>query len=264
MRPLQACIEGVGVLGPGLGDWPATVAVLTGAQPWVPARTVLPVPAALPATERRRAGRLIRLALAVGAEAVTHAGADAARLPNVFSSSGGDGETLHSICEALAGTDRLISPTRFHNSVHNAASGYWGIAHGCTEASSSLCGFDASFGVGLIEAAVQLVQTGQPVLLVAYDADYPAPLFAQRPIPDAFGIALVLSPTPSARTLATIRIALTAAAADRLADPQLEGPCRSIPAARGLPLLERLARRTSGTVVLDYLDTARLGIEVRI
>ena len=45
--------------------------------------------------------------------------------------------------------------------------------------------------------------------------------------------------------------------------PALESLRASIPAARSLPLLERLAQRRAGTVVLDYLDTARLAVEVQ-
>ena len=75
-------------------------------------------------------GAVVKLALAVGLEACAHAGAIPARLPAVFTSSGGDGRNCHEICAALASAERLISPTRFHNSVHNAAAGYWGIATG--------------------------------------------------------------------------------------------------------------------------------------
>ncbi|HXN10070.1 MAG TPA: beta-ketoacyl synthase chain length factor [Steroidobacteraceae bacterium] len=265
MSELVACIEGLGVLGPGLPDWSTTAAVLSGQQPYAAARTVLPDPAALPATERRRAGRLIRLALAVGAEAVGHSGREARTLPSVFSSSSGDGETLHAICEALATPERLISPTRFHNSVHNAASGYWSIAQGCTLPSTALCAFDASFGAGLLEAMAQVGESGEAVLLIAYDADYPPPLYAKRAIPDAFGVALILGPAGSPGARAALHVALAADAADTIADPVLEAMRTAIPAARVLPLLERLARRTGSapaTVVLDYLDTARLRVRI--
>ena len=102
-----------------------------------------------------------------------------ARCRRVFSFSGGDGDNCHEICAALASSERLISPTRFHNSVHNAAAGYWSIAYGCTRASTSLCADDASFGAGLLEALAQLACGAPAVLLVAYDVDYPPPLYAQ-------------------------------------------------------------------------------------
>jgi hypothetical protein len=261
---LTACIQGVGVLGPGLPDWPSTAQVLRHAARYEPASTLLPAPSALPAAERRRAGRVIRLALGVGAEALAHAGCDARGLPSVFSSSGGDGDNCHEICAVLASEQRLISPTRFHNSVHNAPAGYWSIAHGCTEPSVSLCAHDASFGAGLLEALTQVALDGRAVLLLAYDADYPPPLRESCRISDAFGIALLLAPRASSRALATMSVALCADAATALESAQLEALRASNPAARALPLLERIAQARRGTVILDYLDTTRLAVEIEL
>jgi len=262
MSTLTGCIQGVGMLGPGLADWSSARAVLNAETPYVTVRTVLPLPGVLPPAERRRAGRVIKIALAVGAEAVAQAAADARTLPTVFTSSGGDGDNCHEICLTLATRDRLISPTRFHNSVHNAASGYWSIAHGCTQASTSLCAGDASFAAGLLEALAQLACGARAVLLLAYDADYPQPLRAKRPIPDAFGTALLLTAPDSAVALPRLQLSLSDAPAATMANAELESLRRSIPAARSLPLLERLAQRRGGTVVLDYLDSARLAVEV--
>jgi hypothetical protein len=266
MSTLAVCIHSLGLLGPGLPDWGSGRAVLRGEVPHVAARTVLPPPGVLPPAERRRAGRVIKLALAVGAEAVAHARShstlDAKALPTVFTSSGGDGDNCHEICVSLASQERLISPTRFHNSVHNAAAGYWGIAYGCTEASTSLCAGDASFGAGLLEALAQLACGAPAVLLLAYDADYPPPLHAKRPIADAFGVALLLTPA-TGNALPRLQLSLSDAPAAIMGDAGLESLRASIPAARGLPLLERLAQRRSGSVVLDYLDTVRLAVEVQ-
>jgi Beta-ketoacyl synthase, N-terminal domain len=265
MSTLTGCIHSLGLLGPGLADWSAARAVLNGESPRVAARTVLPPPAVLPPAERRRAGRVIKLALAVGAEALAQAGPDSAldvrALSTVFTSSGGDGDNCHEICLSLASHDRLISPTRFHNSVHNAAAGYWGIAYGCTEASTSLCAGDASFGAGLLEALAQLACGAQAVLLLAYDADYPP--HAKRPIADAFGVALLLTARATGSPLPRLQVSLSDAQAATMDDAGLESLRASIPAARSLPLLERLAQRRAGTVLLDYLDTARLAVEVQ-
>jgi len=182
----------------------------------------------------------------------------------VFSSSGGDGEVCHEICEALAGDDRLISPTRFHNSVHNAPAGYWSIAYSCARSSVSLCAHDASFGAGLLEALSQLALNTGPVLLVAYDADYPQPLRARRPIPDAFGVGLLLAPSGSGAALASLKVELCEDAATKLESPELEALRISIPAARSLPLLQRLAQSRRERIILDYLDTARLAVEIEL
>jgi hypothetical protein len=265
MNTLTGFIHSIGVLGPGLADWASTRAVLCGEAPHIAARTVLPPPAVLPPAERRRAGRVIKLALAVGAEAVAGAAdtsIDARALPTVFTSSGGDGDNCHEICVALASRERLISPTRFHNSVHNAAAGYWSIAYGCTDASTSLCAGDASFGAGLLEALSQLACSDRPVLLLAYDADYPEPLHSRRPIPDAFGVALLLVPAAATTDLPRVQLTLTDAPAATMDSAALEAMRSAIPAARSLPLLERLALRRDGAVILDYLHGTRLALEV--
>jgi hypothetical protein len=262
MTTLTAYIEGIGLLGPGFNDWPGSLALLTGQQPYQPCATLLPPPSSLPAAERRRSSGIVKLTLATGLEAVAAAGQDAAQLPSVFSASSGDGYNCHEICQVLASDDRQISPTRFHNSVHNAAAGYWGIATGAMTASSVLCAFDASFGAGLLEALTQVVVDNSRSLLLAYDTPYPEPLHSARPIPDAFGVALVLAPRRSAQALAQICVSLTDAAAERLDDATLEALRVAIPAARSLPLLRRIAQRQAAHVVLDYLDSARLAVAI--
>lgn len=260
--PLTAWVESVGVLGPGLPDWTSAAPVLAGRSPYEPRPTVIPPLSCLPPAERRRTGKVVRLALTVGLEAVARAGADAAALPAVFTSSGGDGENCHEICQVLAGAERQISPTRFHNSVHNAASGYWGIATGATAASNALCAHDASFAAGLLEALVTLCIDATAVLVIAYDADYPEPMRSVRPIPDAFGVALLLTPQPRPASLARITAGLSASAADTLEDARLEALRAQVPAARSLPLLRCLARAQAAAVAVDYLQERRLVIEV--
>lgn len=260
--PLTAWVEGVGVLGPGLPGWPAAVEILSGRAPYEACDTVIPPLECLPPAERRRTGRVVRLALTVGLEAVRSAGADAATLPAVFSSSGGDGENCHEICQVLAGAERQISPTRFHNSVHNAASGYWGIATGATAASNALCAYDASFAAGLLEALVQIRTDETAVLLIAYDAGYPEPLRTQRPIPDAFGVALLLTPAAAGGRLARIAVEPSTAPAAVMCDARLEALRAQVPAARSLPLIQALARGEPGTVVIDYLEQQRLQLAV--
>ena len=261
---LSAYIEGIGLLGPGLAGWQGSQAILGGQQSYQSQKTVLPSPALLPAAERRRSGAIVKLTLATGLEAIAAAGLDATTLPSVFSASGGDGENCHAICEMLASDDRHVSPTRFHNSVHNAAAGYWSIATGAMTASSVLCAFDASFGAGLLEALIQVVVDNTRTVFLACDTPYPEPLHSARPVADALGIALVLAPQRSAKALAKITVSLTDAGADRLDDAALEALRVAIPAARGLPLLRAIALRQDRNVVLDYLDSARLAVETAL
>lgn len=261
---LSAYIQGIGLIGPGLRDWQSGARAIAGEERYSPGPTSVPSPDGLPPAERRRTGATVKLALAVAQQAVVAAGVDPEGLPAVFSSSGGDGVICHEICETLASADRQVSPTRFHNSVHNAAAGYWSLATGATATSTALCAHDGSFAAGLLEALALLTVERTPVLLSAYETTYPEPLHAKRPLPDSFAVALVLTPgpAPNAGARVTVNPCSAEAAGDRLADPQLEALRAALPAARSLPLLRLLARREAGRVVLDYIGEQRISLEV--
>lgn len=259
---LYAYIDGVGLLGPGFDSWHSATPILRGETVYQPRACVLPAPALLPPAERRRCGPIIKLSLAIGLDAADMAGLDITTLATVFSASGGDGANCHEICEMLASDDRLISPTRFHNSVHNAAAGYWSIAAKSRATSSVLCAYDGSFGAGLLEALTQVVVERIPCMVIAGDTSYPQPLQATRPIPDAFGIALALAPNRSERSIARVCVDLADGEADTMEDRDLENLRVGIPAARSLPLLRALARREAMLLTLDYLDNRRLAVQV--
>ncbi len=265
-KPLTVFVEGIGLLGPGLSSWALGRQCLDASLPYQARRCLLPLPMDLPPAERRRAGAVVKVSLAVGQEAVAASGLQANALRSVFTSSSGDAVNCHEICSALASGDRLISPTRFHNSVHNAASGYWSICSGAMASSSVLCARDASFSAGLLEAMTQVVFENAAVLLVAYDTDYPEPLLSVRPVPDTFGVALVLAPQRSDRSQAQWTLSpsacLTAAPADCMDDRAFEQVRKGIPAARCLPLIRSVAMEGAGTVVLDYLEGQQLSVQV--
>ncbi|MDB6060306.1 MAG: hypothetical protein JWM78_409 [Verrucomicrobiaceae bacterium] len=263
--PIAAWIEGIGILGPGISSWPQLQALFTAQENYASAKTVVPVAELLPPAERRRAVQMVRLTLAAGLEAVTHSRLNAAALPSIFSSSSGDSQNMHAICETLASSEREISPTRFHNSVHNAASGYWSIATGSTAASTALCAFDGSFGAALLEGLGWLATEKTPILLVVYDLDYPEPLRSLRPVPDAFCAAFVLAPQRSENSLASITAHLAVdVSANKLHVPELDNLRKTIPAARCLPLLDALANSRSESVVLEYIEQSSLIVDVQI
>ena len=90
---------------------------------------------------------------------------------------------------------REVSPTSFHNSVYNAPAGYWSIATHSRLASTSVCAYDVSFAAGLFEAAAYATVEHQPVMLIASDLPFPAPLHAIRPVEESFAAALLMTPT---------------------------------------------------------------------
>ena len=261
---LHVKVSGIGLLGPGLAEWATGRTLLQEPQRWQPAATAVPAPQRMAPTERRRAGLVVKASIVVADEALSGSGLDASSLATVFSSSTGDPSNCHLLCEALAAPERLVSPTRFTNSVHNAPAGYWHIAAQSRAASTSLAAFDASFAAGLLEAAVQCAASGEPVLLVACDVPYPEPLHAVRPVADVFAVALLLRPAAAdGRGLAIEAMPSTASArTTHCPHAGLEAVRRGIPAARALPLLLALAGSSAAAVVIEGLSDMALQVQV--
>lgn len=262
---------GVGLVAPGLPDWQAAQAVLTGQQPYAAAPIANLAPAALPPNERRRATLGTRLALAATEQPSTGLASVPSALATVFTASESDLGIIDRLCTDIFGRHCPVSPTVFHNSVHNSIAGYWSIAHGCRAASTSLSAWDGSLAAGLLECAVQVADRDQPVLLVAYDVPGPALFDPHRHLDGPFACALLLTPAGSASgaaapPLATLTLDLDALGEpDRLPpdlDPALETLRSGNPAARVLPLLQHIAAGRRGQVRLPYLDDLDLSIRL--
>ncbi len=248
----------VGIVAPGLVGWEQARPVLGGDDPYQPAPLPRYAPTMLPANERRRTTATIKLALQAAAEATS---AEPVRSPAaIFSSSDGDLDIVDRLCSALALAGRPVSPTHFHNSVHNAPAGYWSIGSGVTAPSTSLSAWHGSFAAGLLEAATMSVAEARPTLLVAYDHPAPAPLDRIRPMSAPFAVALVLRPDRPETPMARLRVQLGRGDEMRLSG-ELEALRLGNPAARALPLLAALAGNEATSVKLPYLDET--AVEVR-
>ncbi len=268
---LRATILGIGLWGPGLFGWREGRAVLAGANPFAHAEAKPPAPLLLPANERRRAGPAVRLALGVAEAAVAmarndHPALDPATLRAVFASSNGEGAVVDDLLKTLADPTEAVgvSPTQFHNSVHNVAAGYWSIAHGGRAPADSLAAHDATFAAGLLKALAETVAEASPVLFCLFDAPLPFPLGACRRTDFAFGMALVLAPQASgAGALGQIaaRFDPRDAALDRPHAPALAALVDGNPAAQSLALLEVLARGEHRHLAAP-LTTGHLRLEV--
>ena len=248
MKPVY--IESLGVAATGLAGWPQARAVLRGEQAYVAQDLETYQPGLLPANERRRATPAVRLAFRVAEEAVAGSTIAAHDLAGVFATAEADTSILHRICSALAEDSRAVSPTDFHNSVHNAAAGYWSIAANAKLPSVTLAAHDATFMAGLIEACGLIHADGYKVLLVVYDLRPPEPLFGGRPLLCSAGVAFVLSAERSEHTLAQISISSTSADETCMDDASLEALRSGNPACRALPLLRLLALEQSGEICL--------------
>lgn len=256
-------IESVGLAAPGLPSWREGVATLRGEQPFIDTPLPPHTPALLPLNERRRATPAIRLAFQAAEDATKASSVSAGDLATVFASSDADLAIIHRICLALTTPQRLISPTDFHNSVHNAAAGYWSIAAGARAASTTISAHDGSFAAGLLEAWSQVLADDCDALLVAFDLPAPEPLHAKRFMACPAAVALVLTRKATAQTFATLTCARTEEAESKLENAALEQLRSGNPAARALPLLQSLALRRFDHVVLPMGPHANLAVELR-
>ncbi len=204
---MRVSIATVGVLAPGLADWKATKAVLASEVAYVAAALEPPQPICLAPAERRRSSPTVRLAIAAAEQALGQTSIVPQDMAMVFSSYEAAGVITHQLCEALA-AGREVSPTQFHNSVHNAPSGYYSIAMNARRAATSICRGEWSFAAGLLSAAAQAVADDVPVLYVCYDSPLPSPVCDVMPVIESTAIALVLAPYASSNALATWDISI--------------------------------------------------------
>lgn len=197
---LSAGIAGIGFWTRGLPSWAAARAYLADGTPSssMPPADAPAKPSAqlLAPNERRRAPDTVAVALEVALAACTAAGRDPATLSSVFASAHGDLAITDYMCETLASEPRTISPTRFHNSVHNAAAGYWTIGAGAMAPATAISAYDASFAQGLLEALAQLATGTDAVLLVGYDGAATGPLGQISRSEGLLGGALLLVAEP--------------------------------------------------------------------
>jgi hypothetical protein len=256
-------IDGVALWAPSLPGWDASAPALADDAAPLPAPATRPAPALLAANERRRAPDGVLLALEVAAAAAAMAGADAATLPSVFTSTHGDLAITDAMCRTLAADPRLLSPTRFHHSVHNAASGYWAIAAQSPAASTALAAFEASFAAGLLEAASQAAADDTPVLLVASDTEATGALASTNTSRGLLALALVLAPRLGPRSRWALRWSLVPAATAQPVPTSHAGQALAANAsAAALPLLEALARGRPAALAWPLSPTLALHLAV--
>ena len=258
MKPVY--INTLSIAAPSLVGLEQAMPVLTGKTQWQTSEFPKLVPQLLPANERRRITSYIKLALHVADEANLPDKA----LPAVFASSNGDFYITDHICNTLTMDPKHISPIQFHNSVHNAPSGYWAIAAKSPAASTSISTGDSTFSSGLLEAVIQVLCQKQDVLYVAYDYPATAPLDKFSDVTEAFATAFVLSLDKTENSYGSIKLDLSNDNKEKshCINESLNKLQDSNPIAESLPLLEALCLKNSTTLNLPHLNNSTLKVEV--
>jgi hypothetical protein len=188
---MQNClsIEAISVIAPGITDWKSAFA---GGNYSLPTSEMeIPAPSFLHPRERRRMSASANLALCAAEQVLEGRTCD---IPAVFASSAGESLILHRILESLNTPERLVSPTQFHNSVHNSPAGYWSIGKEVHASTMSIAAWDGTVAAGLLKASAQALVEDTPVLLVLYDTPCPEPLHAKRVIDFPMAVAMVIAP----------------------------------------------------------------------
>lgn len=255
---INVAIDGVGFYADGIPDWNACVNVLTNAEVFGSVKTK-PAPSMLAPNERRRAPDAVLLALDVAEQACKMAQQTPRDLPNIFASAYGDLVISDYLCDVLARDALELSPTKFHNSVHNAPAGYWTISAGCMRASSAVAAGPSTFAAGLLEAALLVAIEGKPVLYAAFDV---AAVGALRDVVSCavpLGVALVLAPPHSGAPLLRLSNGNNHVAVPLAAQAyanSLDAALQTNPIAAALPFLRVLARREPANLGLGVSRTA--------
>ena len=263
MQARTLFIESIAFWAPRLPGWELARAAFRSEGGLVQPPAARPAPELMAPIQRRRAPDTVVLALEVASRAVQQAGRQAEQLPSVFVSAHGDLAINDGMCRTLAEAPTLVSPTKFHNSVHNAASGYWTMSTGCMQASTALTAFEHSFAAGLLEAASQCAADDGAVLLVGYDIEARGALKSVTRSRGMLAAALVIAPLRSERSVAVLQWSLHHA-------PAFACALRS-EAARSLadnamidvvPLLEALAANRPETLLMPLSPMMSLKIEI--
>ena len=233
-------VVGLGAWSPTFADWSSFCAGLQSGE-W--STDVVLQPELIPPRERRRAPQLVKMAIEVMDQACRMADLSPEDVAVVFSSAMGDMQITDYMCRALAETPKLISPTRFHNSVHNAAPGYWSITTGAFTPATAVSAQENTASMAFLEAAIQVTEENTPVVLVTQEVAAPLPLFDSCPSEQAFSAALMIAPPGfSDSSICTLAFSVTEGAVDwPELDPRLSPDLANNFGARLLPLLAAIA-----------------------
>lgn len=260
-RTRRAYIRGLEFWASRLPGWDVAAPILRGERGAADVAATRPTFDLLAPTERRRAPDTVAIALAVASRACQMARVDPKATPSVFASTCGDLSISDYMNSTLASTPTLVSPIRFHNSVHNAAAGYWSIGTGSHAPYTAITAYSDTFGEGMLEALVQAHHEGVPVLLSAYDIEARGPAATIVPSRGIIGAGLVLATQPGARHVASLEWR-TITGSDRT--PPLQRNLALVgqhAMATSLPVFELLAERRPGVVRLGLSPNLLLEIE---
>jgi hypothetical protein len=197
---------------------------------------------------RRRATGLTRVAVEVLHQAIHTLDRDVATIPIVWATAHGEHSTAMKILGMMRSGEGKLSPTHFHNSVHNTASGYASIALGNCSPSTTVTGGVELVASSFLEAACHLEATAEDAVVVLADEPLQPPFnCSDGAAPLALAFCLSSRSEGAGAVLTNFRRDTVAPVkhCDRFGPLYVGG---------GLPLLEQIVLRQPGTVALEVVS----------
>jgi len=253
-------ISGVGIWSEFFSNWEEFCSAINGEE--VAAQSPLK-PEVIAPNERRRAPQSVKMAVEVMDQACRMAAVDPATVATVFASGIGDMQITDYMCRTLATAPLTMSPTRFHNSVHNAATGYWSIATGSHCPANAISAYEGSVSMALLEGALQSLEEQIPVLVAAQEVSAPTPFSPIYPFEHPLAVALLLTPPGLTEApLASVGVQFSGESADSPAASDAPAELSANYTAAALPLLEVIARRAEAQLKMSTSGSHSLAVTV--
>ena len=202
----------------------------------------------------RGASRFTRMLGEAAEQATRDAGADPRTIATVYGSDYGEIETMVVLLDTIFRGDGQLSPMRFKNSVHNAASGLSSIGQGNQSFSTALAAGRRTFEASMLEAMALLDERGGAVVVSIADDVLPEPLASLEGW-EALAVGIVLQreaePSRVIATLTELAVDATVSArATHFRGHALGDRRVGTTAAAAIPLFEALAEGRGGRISL--------------
>jgi hypothetical protein len=202
---------------------------------------------------RRRASALTRISVEVFDQATRAAGVDPSTIPTIWATAHGEHGTAIKLLKMMVRGEGKVSPTHFHNSVHNTPSAYASIAVGNGSASTTLTGGPELVSSAILEAFCHLDAGTPEVVVVLGDEPLHAP-FDRGDMQEPLAISFVFASDPERASfkLSNLR-------RERLPSIKPHERLGGLYVSAGLPLLEHVVSRRPGTIPLEIEEQRRPG-----
>jgi hypothetical protein len=244
MKPIH--VVGMGLWAPGFAN------VAAWREGRLDPKTIKPTCSLIDARLKRGTSLFANMLGEVVEQAAKEAALDLRTVATVYGSSLGEIETMVVLLRMLVEEEGKLSPVRFKNSVHNAASGLVSIATSNTAFTTAIAAGDRTFEMSLLEAWAYLEVHGGHVIVAVSDDRPPEPL-RDLGDHDALAVALALSSDPAGSRGRLLKIKT---------QDGLSAPRQANPASAALALLSAVVERRGGAVSISLDDRSCVDVEV--